>query len=182
MRIWIALLLLSGCTVGLWQDDYYKEQLNGFYLTSEKNHFIVAGSKYSYVFDIDNQFADILLTSRSIEYTPLIYDFMLDVNNNISGKVIFRVRSEKLSEEDVKTITKLGFYAVNDSLFRYSDKLSGKIYKLEGELPFMPLEDKHIIRVRKTPGVLLSAGKIAVTPATLAFDAFVIIPILMYHY
>ena len=87
MRIFLILFLLSGCTTQLWKEETYSEQLSGFYLVPKSNHLIVSGKQYSYIFDVDKHFSDLLITSREIEFIPRFHNFKLE---NYIAKLRFK--------------------------------------------------------------------------------------------
>ena len=56
----VASLLLSACTVGIWQEQFYNEKIAGFYVSKKENILIGIGETYSYFFKINNPLVEIL--------------------------------------------------------------------------------------------------------------------------
>jgi hypothetical protein len=173
-RLFIIMsIFLSGCTSQLWETPSYSEKVTGFYGVEGKELLIVSGQKYSYLFEADQNFKDVLSASRTTEYIPKYRKFRLDKDNNVSGELSLMVF--KPSNKDA--LSQMGFEETEYGNMEISFTLTGKRYIVEGSFPFEKLEDEHFILVETPESGIGKTGKIVATPVTVAIDAVAIIPV-----
>lgn len=171
----IVLIFLSGCTTSkLWDTPAYNERVTGFFGVKDKNLLIVEGDKYSYVFEANQQFKDVLTASRIHAFIPKYKKFKLDVDGNVTGTLSL----VSYRTADINELTRLAFTKNKDGDMQIDFELKGKRYIVEGSFPFEKLGDRHYVSV-ETPesNIIATAGKIVVTPATVTIDALMVIPV-----
>ncbi len=169
--ILLSVVLLNGCTTTLWSNQYKHFSIEGFYINTENNDLLVSDGEKAFIFPVSESFAKALLISREIEFTPKFNNFYLD-KENIKGEVELTVKSESLSDEEKQYLSEIGF---NEKGLLVTP-IKGKVYKIEGELPLQKLENTYTVSVELSPSFVDTAGKIVATPATIAYDAMVVVP------
>lgn len=172
--LFLCAIILSGCTSQVWQAPNYKEQITGFYGVENKPFIIVTGKTYSYIFDAPASLKQVLQESRKTEFIPRYENFKLDKNNNITGVL----KLIAYDVEDPAALEQLGF--IKNSQFgsqEFSVALTGKRYTVEGDIKLEKLEDEHFITVETPTSGIATIGKIIATPAAIAIDASIMIPV-----
>jgi hypothetical protein len=169
----IISVFLSGCTSQLWQAPSYDEKITGFFGVKEKELVIVAGQKYSYVFEASVKFKAVLTESRTNEFNPIYRKFRLDKNNNVTGHLSL----VSYKSTDKQKLRELGFVEDKYGNMEINFQLKGKRYEVEGEYPFEKLEDDHYVLVETPENGIAKAGKIVVTPVTIAIDVLAVVPV-----
>ena len=183
MRLFIVLVfaLASGCTSKLWELNYEKEELSGFFVSDFDNQLLVSGKEHAYKFDIDPSLTKTLNLSRSIEFLPNFQWFELSSDNKVSG--VFRLFIEKENYDDhlLQELIELGFTKYVDGRYVKKTKLKGMRYRLKGGESINMLENKIIVTYQAPRTGVETAGNIIVTPVTVLADA-VFIPVVIVGY
>ncbi|KID56620.1 hypothetical protein JF50_11860 [Pseudoalteromonas luteoviolacea] len=171
--IFIMILLVSGCTSQLWQPPSYKERVTGFYAQEQARLLLIAGEQYSYVFTVSDVLIKSLQLSREMELIPHYSVFKLDEDNHIRGT--FKLTSNKT--EDNKVLKEQGFPVDKYGNVVLEFELKGKRYTAQGDYPFQRLASAHHVVVETPESGASTAGKIIVTPLTIAIDATTVVPV-----
>jgi hypothetical protein len=167
----------SGCTHELWNPKHekYFEKLSGIRLDSELNRLYVIGVKDGYVFNVDNGFEQILILSRTLQFTPTFSGFRLKNNNEISGNVELTIDTKLLDAKQVSSLTELGFDSNGLDLLSYKIKLIGTRYKSVDDYQLeKSLEAVHVW-IELPSGAFETAGKIIWTPVAVATDVAIVV-------
>ncbi len=175
--IYIAIIILSGCTTALLAPDYQEEWIDGFYVNEERGELFVSARNSGYIFRIDQEFREVLRFSRTTQFSPLFGNFSIDRKNNITGTLSLVLIDDGLGKEGLLKLEGLGFK--EDELLRklrMSRELKGKRYEIEGELPLEKLKKKRRVMIAVPDSYSVLAGKIIATPATITFDGVVSVP------
>lgn len=176
--ILISLLVMTGCTTALWSPHRVEENIRGFHINQERNELFVAGNGYGYIFPVDNTFKEILMISRSINVTPYFEDFELDRKNRITGNIRLLISGDRLSVDQYFKLLALGFKNTDvGSVLKYNYKLSGLRSSQDDRIPLQYLEKEYRISIARPDKPIERAKKIAATPATITYDAVVLVPV-----
>lgn len=179
--IYIAVIFLTGCTMGIWSKSYQYEHIDGFYVNKERGELLVSSSKNGYIFPIDRELADTLILSRRIVFEPSLEDFSIDRENNVTGGLSLAISEKGLKKNVRSELGNLGFKPdKSGSRLTIERILQGKRYELEGQLPLRKLEQPISVRYTAPDSYAVVAGKIVATPAAITIDAAVTVPIVLY--
>ncbi|ELV8587609.1 hypothetical protein QNF02_004190 [Vibrio vulnificus] len=172
----VVILMLSGCmtTSKLWEEHSYIDSVSSFVLNKNNNDLIVTGKNYAYIFDVSNEFKQVLELSRTMEFTPTLSDFTLSETGSISGKIYLSIKRSLVSEKEQSQLLLLGFTKGNSMTLTY--KLSGSRYSLESEVNHIKLENEYKVKVIQESSVVKNVGQVMLTPATVVIDSVVVIP------
>lgn len=119
----------------------------------------------------------ILTSSQGFDLKPVFWDFALDSENNVSGRLQLVVWKKPLTDEKSAELRKLGFSKMSDfSAFSFEQIIEGKKYAVDGEIPLEALEVKYTVPVAQPSTSSQSLGKLLASPATIAYDAVVVVP------
>ncbi|ELV8706818.1 hypothetical protein QNE98_004402, partial [Vibrio vulnificus] len=129
---------------------------------------------YAYIFDVSNEFKQVLELSRTMEFTPTLSDFTLSETGSISGKIYLSIKRSLVSEKEQSQLLLLGFTKGNSMTLTY--KLSGSRYSLESEVNHIKLENEYKVKVIQESSVVKNVGQVMLTPATVVIDSVVVIP------
>ena len=179
MRAFIILtiLLISGCTTTLWSPEYKQELVDGFYVKSDTGELFVTASSSAFLFDIGEGFGKALVLSRKVDFYPTFKDFKLRNDNTIEGTISLTLASDNPSPELEAQLLSLGFKKEGYlQRFRLTEKLEGKRYVIEGEMPLEKLEKSQRVAVEQPSSFSETAGKIIATPAMILIDAVAVVP------
>ncbi|KZN39747.1 hypothetical protein [Pseudoalteromonas luteoviolacea] len=173
----MLVLLISGCTASLWEPEYQRESLNGFYVKSDTRELFVTTTETAYLLAIDEAFGEALKLSRQVEFIPHFDDFKLDSKNRVKGSVTLTVAEKELSPKLVSHLESLGFTKNNpEEKLQLKRQVTGKRYLIEGELPLEKLQNEYPILIAQPRTFTQTAGRIIATPATITIDAVVTVP------
>ena len=174
----ILLFSLGGCTMILWEPSHKQQEfISGFYVNTERNELLVAGRGNGYIFQIDSHLADALLLSRTIPFRPKFEDFKIDREHRVSGTLKLILMDSEINESLASNLTKIGFeYERISQKQTLTKQLSGKHYEIEGDLPLVKLEKEYAVTIVQPDSYSKVASKIIATPATITFDAVVVVP------
>jgi hypothetical protein len=169
--------ITSGCTQQLWQakNEKHLEKLSGIRLDAELNRLYVIGVKHSYVFNVDNGFEQILILSRTLQFSPTFSVFRLKNNNEISGSVELKIDTKQLDAKQVSGLTELGFNSSGLDQLSYKIKLIGTRYKGVGDFPLEKSLENFHVEIEFPSGAIETAGKIIWTPVAVATDAAIVV-------
>ncbi|PCH63327.1 MAG: hypothetical protein COC04_04535 [Gammaproteobacteria bacterium] len=157
------LLVMCGCTTSMWKAaPTYEEVVVGIFVAKNDNVLFVSGKKYAYRFDVDSEFKDLLLTHEETDLFINKMDFSVDQKNRIEGELVIVIQG-KNSNNPVRR--------------RFSADLIGERYKMEGKFPYVKLDQPLVLEIKRPSRSMDTIKKIAVTPATVAYDA-VVLPIM----
>ncbi|EGQ9697666.1 hypothetical protein ACNPJX_004741 [Vibrio parahaemolyticus] len=171
-----VILMLSGCmtTSKLWEEHSYIDSVSSFVLNKNNNDLIVTGKNYAYIFDVSNEFKQVLELSRTMEFTPMLSDFTLSKTGSISGNIYLSIKRSLVSEKEQSQLLLLGFTKGNSMTLTY--KLSGSRYSLESEVDHIKLENEYKVKVIQESSAVKNVGQVMLTPATVVIDSVVVIP------
>ena len=174
----VMIFLIIGCTNQVWAPEYKEENITGFYVVKQRHELFVAGKESGYIFPINQDFEEILILSRKINFTTYLTDFVLEKNNIISGKVTLMASEKNISAENVTMLYELGFKksSIVNGILKYDLLLKGSRYNLDGALPIQKLEKPYPVRVAQPDSRLDVARKIVATPGAIVIDATVMLP------
>ncbi|WMN86239.1 hypothetical protein NI382_08645 [Vibrio parahaemolyticus] len=171
-----VILMLSGCmtTSKLWEEHSYIDSVSSFVLNKNNNDLIVTGKNYAYIFDVSNEFKQVLELSRTMEFTPMLSDFTLSKTGSISGNIYLSIKRSLVSEKEQSQLLLLGFTKGNSMTLTY--KLSGSRYSLEREVDHIKLENEYKVKVIQESSAVKNVGQVMLTPATVVIDSVLVIP------
>ncbi|EGR3203664.1 hypothetical protein ACVXSW_004587 [Vibrio parahaemolyticus] len=171
-----VILMLSGCmtTSKLWEEHSYIDSVSSFVLNKNNNDLIVTGKNYAYIFDVSNEFKQVLELSRTMEFTPMLSDFTLSKTGSISGNIYLSIKRSLVSEKEQSQLLLLGFTKGNSMTLTY--KLSGSRYSLESEVDHIKLENEYKVKVIQESSAVKNVGQVMLTPATVVIDSVLVIP------
>ncbi|HGS5597882.1 TPA: hypothetical protein ACMDVU_004595 [Vibrio parahaemolyticus] len=171
-----VILMLSGCmtTSKLWEEHSYIDSVSSFVLNKNNNDLIVTGKNYAYIFDVSNEFNQVLELSRTMEFTPMLSDFTLSKTGSISGNIYLSIKRSLVSEKEQSQLLLLGFTKGNSMTLTY--KLSGSRYSLESEVDHIKLENEYKVKVIQESSAVKNVGQVMLTPATVVIDSVLVIP------
>jgi hypothetical protein len=175
----LLLIFLTSCTATLWhQPENEAEYLNGFYVNKDIHVLLASTDKNGYIFPISDEFEQILLLSRTVLFQPHFGTFNINKNHEVSGNFTLSLSKEETHQNEIEQLQKLGFiqYELDENILYFSVFLKGKQYTIEGNLPLVNLDKKYKINVNRPAAFSSSTSKIIATPATIAFDAVVVLP------
>jgi hypothetical protein len=175
----LLLIFLTSCTATLWhQPENEVEYLNGFYVNKDIHVLLASTDKNGYIFPISDEFEQILLLSRTVLFQPHFGTFNINKNHEVSGNFTLSLSKEETHQNEIEQLQKLGFiqYELDENILYFSVFLKGKQYTIEGNLPLVNLDKKYKINVNRPAAFSSSTSKIIATPATIAFDAVVVLP------
>ncbi|MBT8113117.1 MAG: hypothetical protein KJO47_05515 [Gammaproteobacteria bacterium] len=172
----ISLILISctSTTESLWENPSYKEKIGRFLISEGGTKLAIIGEKYHYIFDLDKELKNILLSTIRASLKPSFYSFKVDENNNISGKFILYYSSD--NKKDIEWLTKSGFINKtrrNDKLFTYTflSAINGKRYSTTTNAnKSIDFSKPYFLKIEEPSSLLSSTGKIVATPITVAAD------------
>jgi len=156
-------------------------KITGFYVNAESEELLVSSMDDGYVFPIDMKFAETLQLSRTFLFKPYFHNFEIDEKHNVTGRLKLVVVEKNLTETQEQKLKELGFtrnrllYLSDDLTF--SKELSGKRYKIEGDLPLEKLEKGYSVQVSEAESVVVSAGRIIATPAKIVIGTVAAVPL-----
>ncbi|EHU9474420.1 hypothetical protein KZY47_004385 [Vibrio vulnificus] len=171
-----VILMLSGCmtTSKLWEEHSYIDSVSSFVLNKNNNDLIVTGKNYAYIFDVSNEFKQVLELSRTMEFTPMLSDFTLSKTGSVSGNIYLSIKRSLVSEKEQSQLLLLGFTKGNSMTLTY--KLSGSRYSLESEVNHIKLENEYKVKVIQESSAVKNVGQVMLTPATVVIDSVLVIP------
>ena len=173
--LYIILIALSGCTTKIWSPNYVEFKLTGFYINSSTNDLIVTTQSNAFIFPIEPELSSALTGDFMLE--PYFTGFSIDENNLISGALELYERIPDRSKEQEEQLTTIGFVQPYKSgSYMLTKRLVGKMFKIEGELPFEPNEVAYTVRVAQPATTISNIGKIIVSPVSIAYDSVVVVP------
>lgn len=167
-----VLTFLTACTTALWSDEYYSEELTGFYIDEKNQKLIVSASQYSYVFNLDDDLKELLIHSRKVEMSPWFNNFVVDSKNQINGEFRLNINYNALDDEQRKVVSQHGLTQLKSTF-----QLRGKRYLLEGSLPEHKLETKIPLDIARPSTPMETISKIVATPLAVTYDIYVTVPI-----
>ncbi|MGR5065091.1 hypothetical protein [Photobacterium sp. DNB22_13_2] len=175
--IFLIVFFISGCTTALWAPDFKEETVNGFYINQQNGDLVVTTINSAYIFPSESKLGEALLLTREETFYPVFEDFSLSKENVVSGQVSLVFTGVDPSSEFTHKMMNLGF--TNDDVInrlKLTEQIQGKRYTIDGALPLEMLEKNYVIWVAQPAEPLETAGKVVVTPVTIAYDAVVTVP------
>ncbi|WP_317918671.1 hypothetical protein [Vibrio sp. MACH09] len=160
----------------MWEPPTYNEKVKGYYVVPDKDLLIIDGEKYSYIFDILTDFKAILSVSHELEFQATYRNFKIDKNNIVSGELELFVELTNDSPK-LEKLLDLGFVQRKKGII-YNTHLSGKLYKLEGNLEVTSFDKEQYITVETPEGGITAVGKVILTPVAVTADAIAVISVL----
>ncbi|MPV86751.1 hypothetical protein [Ostreibacterium oceani] len=189
----IVCTFLSGCfTALMWShssvDEYtYRNvEIDGFFVNDVRSKLIVTSYDNAYSFSISESFADTLMLSREIQFTPEFANFIINEENEIKGSITLTYKfahNDDRSPEQTKALraqlASLGFKASRDKMTYTRDtSLHGRKHLLPEGIQLQRLDKKLTIRVRQPASIPMEVigdvtEKVLLTPVTLLIDSIV---------
>ena len=178
----IFLLVITGCTTALWSPHRVEENIRGFHINQELNELFVVGSGHGYIFPVDNTLKEIVMISRSVNFTPHFGGFELDRKNVITGNIRLYASSDRLSVDQYIKLLALGFeHSVPGGLsLEYNYKLSGLRAPQNDRIPLQYLKREHLVSIARPDKPIETAKKIVATPAAIIYDAVILVPVMFF--
>jgi hypothetical protein len=174
----LTLLSLTGClTTKLYEAQKYDEAALSFLVTEDGSQLVVLGEKYHYIFhDISPSLKRTLLSPVQLRTQIYAYlsDFYVRRDNVVTGDYTLSL-SQLASDEQRRSAIDAGFVAPGPTL---SGHLKGIRYSAEGfPSTAQPQEftQRYVVSVKEQDSESRVAGKILLTPITIAADGALIL-------
>jgi hypothetical protein len=115
----------------LWERNSYEEEFSNFYVTPDNKKLAIIGTKYHYVFSVDEKLQKIISWKHNniLTLNP-ISGGIVDKNNHVTTFYEFRVSLKDVSTEDAIWLKANNFTLKGDieQYFYFSGDLSGTRY------------------------------------------------------
>ncbi|HGG60259.1 MAG TPA: hypothetical protein ENK26_10165 [Gammaproteobacteria bacterium] len=166
--ILVSFLLVSCATLRLWEDSSYDESISGFLLKEGSDEVFVIGDEFHYLFR-NQALKNVLLSPYKAHFVPNLSNFRVN-GNKVSGTLRLSVDPDRMERSAaLQLISDLGFTPRDDDL-TLKLFLEGKRYKSNIDMKSMSqFKHSYHLAIRKDSS-LGHAGKILLTPLTVAFD------------
>ena len=170
----LALMMMTGCTVMLWDEPLPPtakasgyHAASGYYVGSDNNLLLIRDQrKNNYIFDITTSFKEILLLDRKLKFQAVHKNFKVDEANIITGNLELFIDLPENSFTANK-LKKLGFVRTEKGL-NYQTQLIGKLYELETNFRVVSEENSSLVITEQ--GEFSVAEKILLSPFTILVD------------
>jgi len=177
----LCLMLLSSCaTHSLWNSsNRYSERVKGFLITKTGDKMVVIGDKYHYVFPVNSELKNILISKKRKLIRPRFTGFKVDENNKITGK--FHLHFHARFEDDSEWLEELGFSirrvtTNGNTSYIYKGVLDGKRYKADKKVRIKEsFRRSYRLSITEPEGGADTVKKILATPVTLTVDGLLLI-------
>jgi len=177
----LCLILLSSCaTHSLWNSsNRYSERVKGFLITKSGDKMVVIGDKYHYVFPVNLELKNIMISKKRKLIKPRFTNFKVDENNKISGN--FHLHFYAKFEDDSEWLEDLGFSIRRvtkhgNTSYVYRGKLDGKRYKADKKVNIKEsFRRSYRLSIAEPEGGAETIKKVLATPVTLTVDGLLLI-------
>ena len=180
--LFICLSLISACgpySKKLWnKSPQYVEKIDSFMVSENGKLLAVLGIKYHYVFELNSDFKEILLSEYRSKLKPRFYSFQVNEENTVSGNVglVFYTDDEKMINRLEKDGFKRNGFQRGVSRFISTGKLNGNRFASDKRLnKEYQLTKEYSVIVKESPTLSDNLEKIVKTPVTILVDGVVVI-------
>lgn len=167
-----SFILMSCTTISLWKNPIYEEEVATFLITEDGKKLAIIGSKYHYIFELEANLKNILLSNNKKQLKPYFDLFKVNKNNNISGGYTIRYTGE--NEKYISWLEKMGFESKtyrDRTTSTYSGSIKGQRYTANKKINTIYKFNKpYTIRVEEPSSLISNVGKILATPIAVAAD------------
>ena len=181
----ILSLFFSSCaTKELWSNARYKEVVENFLISSDGKKLVVVGKKYHYIFDLESDLKEILLSERKEKLVTLFDTFKIGENNKIEGHYILYYETKRdHSDQDLEWFRQKGFVKSekNHWLSKEIDyykkgRVSGTRYLADKELPLSRTFNKqYCIQIEEPFYKYEEQERILATPIAITLDGAIVV-------
>jgi hypothetical protein len=193
--IFLASLILTSCTSILWRKSGYEEEFQRFLMSEDGAELVVIGKKFHYIFSIDENLQSVLLWGNRKKIHPHFYDFSVSGDGIISGNYRLDIIADGSNGDDIGWLLAAGFQKspeFHDEFgnYFYDGVLNGIRYRAN-RLVNAHVENigkfsrKYQIFIGEADSSIWQAGKILMTPVTVALDGGLVIgagELLLFYY
>ena len=178
-RLFIIFLCVSQFSCATQALHDYKatstDQLKSFLLAQDGSLLIVAGSRYHFMFSLDEPLRSILTWKKRGLIQPKFDTILVSANQKIESSFRFSVADKDLNATDRSFLKQHQFYLERVN-WQYNDSLKGTRYAAGNvKLPQAVLFNKAFtIKMQEPDGLPETAMKVALTPLTVTADAVMI--------
>jgi hypothetical protein len=151
------------------------DELKSFLLAQDGSLLVVAGSKYHFMFSLDEPLRSILKWQKRGLIQPKFDTILVSANQKITSSFRFSVADNSLNAAD-RTFLKQHQFYLEGVNWQYSDSLKGTRYAAGNvKLPKAVLFNKPFkINMQEPDGLPETALKVALTPLTVTADAVMV--------
>lgn len=184
------LMSCTGTTKSLWKNPIYKEKISTFLITDDGKKLAVIGSKYHYIFQLETNLKNILLSKNKKLLKAHFGLFKVNKNNNISGR--YTIKYTGKNEKHINWLEKMGFESKiyrNRTTSTYSGSINGQRYTANKKINTINKFNKpYTIRVEEPSSLVSNIGKTLATPIAVAADGaktiagVILLPFALYFY
>lgn len=173
----ISILFTSCVTKSLWSNNKYKESIQNFLLSKDGKKLLIIGKKHHYIFSIDDNLKEVLLSKRKKNISPFFSIFKLNEHNIISGVFTLNYSAKKIEIDDKKWLKENGF-TLGDSTNRYKKTISiaGQRYLAnEIKIPTSQFNKKYYINIDTKQYKYNTAERLLLSPVAVVADGILVI-------
>lgn len=119
----IIIILFTSCTTKeLWSNASYHTPIEKFLISEDKKTLVVVGDKYHYIFPLDNNLKEILLSNKRKLLKVFFQSFKISSNNTIAGSYILYYDTKgNIKDNNIEWFKKRNFTeSSNNSIFSYN--------------------------------------------------------------
>lgn len=181
----ISSLLFTSCaTKKVWSPVSYKEVLGSPLITEDGKKLVLVGKKYHYIFDLDSELKDILLSKRNERLTTYFDTFKVDENNKVvGGYALYYPINQPQMDQDINWLKQMGFTwsGVGSPLEEKKEyckdfKLVGMRYLLKDPKTVgTPSNTKYCLMVEEPDYQFSTSERLFMTPVSVAADGVLIL-------
>jgi hypothetical protein len=187
--------ILASCTSLLWKKPGYREEFQSFLMSEDGAGLVVIGRKFHYIFSIDENLQSILLWGNRKKIHPHFYDFSVSGDGIISGNYRLDIIVDGSNGDDISWLLAAGFQESPEfhgeiKNYFYDGVLNGSRYRADRMVNahvenMGKLSRKYQIFIGEADSSIWQAGKILMTPVTVALDGGLVIgagELLLFYY
>ena len=161
---------LSGCiTYGLFEPEEYDEHVSSLLISKDGKYFVVMTKQYHYVFAAPPAIVASVKSSYHAAISASFSGFNVDAAGKTTGRVVLFL--SRPSQEILQAAIKDG-YTANEYGVEFDTLLTGQRYLAGDVFPTeqYQLNETHTIHVTAEQSKIKKAGKLLVSPVTVAVD------------
>jgi hypothetical protein len=151
------------------------DELKSFLLAQDGSLLVVAGSKYHFMFSLNEPLRSILKWQKRARIQPTFNTILVSANQKIESSFRFSVANENLTTAD-RAFLKQHEFSLVANAWHYNDTLKGTRYAAGNvQLPQAVLFNKPFaIKMQEPDGLPETAMKVALTPLTVTADTIMV--------